>query len=359
MKQEFWRKKRVFLTGHTGFKGSWSTLWLKSLGAEVTGYSLEPPTQPSLFEIARVKEGIHSILGNVGDFALIKKSISEANPDIVIHMAAQSLVRESYKDPLETYRTNVLGTVHIFEAVRQLGIQPAVVSVTTDKCYENKEWLWGYRENEPLGGVDPYSSSKACAELVTSAYRHSFFNPADFKKHGVALASVRAGNVIGGGDWAKDRLVPDIMRSLMAQEEVVVRNPQSTRPWQHVLDPLHGYFTLAEKLFEDRVSFAEAWNFGPDESGEKSVLWIVEKLHQYWGAKASWQKDQGTNPHEANFLKLDCAKARNKLGWKPKLDLATALQWVALWYQAYQKKEDMRQFTERQIKQFMEMKEGQ
>ena len=358
MNPEFWKRKKVFLTGHTGFKGSWSVLWLKRLGADITGYSLKPPTQPSLFETARVHEGIRSIVGDIRDYPSLKNCLSECKPDIVIHMAAQPLVRESYQDPVETYMTNVLGTIHLFEAIRQLGTKPVVVNVTTDKCYENREWIWGYRENESLGGLDPYSSSKACSEMVTTSYRHSFFNPSNYKKHGVALASCRAGNVIGGGDWAKDRLVPDIVRALMGGEEVVIRNPQSTRPWQHVLDPLNGYFTLAEKLFEDGPGFAEAWNFGPDDSGEKPVSWIVKNLSKFWGGKKSWKKDQDLNPHEANSLKLDCTKAKSRLGWRPNLDLDTALRWVVEWFKAYQKGQDVRQVAEQQIQKFMQIKVG-
>lgn len=352
MNREFWDRKKVFITGHTGFKGSWSVLWLKSLGAEITGYSLKPPTKPSLFETARVADGIQSLFGDLRDFTMLKNALAEADPDVVIHMGAQSLVRESYKDPLATYATNVMGTVHLLEAIRQLPGKPVVINVTTDKCYENKEWVWGYRENEPLGGVDPYSSSKACSEMVTSAYRNSFFHPKDAAKHGVALASVRAGNVIGGGDWAKDRLVPDIIRHLMEGSEVALRNPYSIRPWQHVLEPLNGYFTLAEKLFGNRTGHAEAWNFGPNEEDAKPVSWIADQLHSFWSGKSSWRQESNPGPHEAECLKLDCAKALSRLGWKPKLNLDVTLQWVVEWFKAYEAGEDMRQITECQIAKF-------
>lgn len=353
MNPDFWKKKKVFLTGHTGFKGSWSVLWLKLLGADVSGYSLRPPTQPNLFELARVFEGITSHTGDVGDFQSLKKALEDARPDVVIHMAAQSLVRESYKNPLTTYSTNVLGTVHLLEALRQLSCKPVVINVTSDKCYENRELLRGYREEDPLGGMDPYSSSKACSELITTAYRNSFFNPRDFKTHGLALASARAGNVIGGGDWAADRLVPDILRALAEGTEVEIRNPDSIRPWQHVLDPLNGYFTLAEKLFESGARYAEAWNFGPDEKSGKSVLWITNQLHKLWSGESSWTRDLKPRPHEANYLTLDCEKSKLRLGWKPKLDLESALEWVVEWFKAYEANEDPRQTTQRQIQKFM------
>jgi CDP-glucose 4,6-dehydratase len=354
MNDHFWKNKKVFLTGHTGFKGSWCVLWLKSLGADITGYSLEPPTRPSLFESARVDEGIRSVIGDIRDFQYLKKCLGETAPDIVIHMAAQPLVRKSYQDPVGTYATNVLGTVHLLEAVRQGTGDPVVINITTDKCYENKELDRGYRENEPLGGADPYSSSKACSEIATSAYRDSYFRSKDGRARGVALATCRAGNVIGGGDWAEDRLVPDIVRALMDGREVIIRNPNSVRPWQHVLDPLNGYFTLIEKLFENRSQYAEAWNFGPDEDAAKPVSWIVDQLFMFWGKKSFWKKDQNDNPHEANLLKLNCSKAKSRLGWRPKLGLEEALRWTAEWFKAYAGGGDMRQFSESQIRKFME-----
>ncbi|MFZ5802839.1 MAG: CDP-glucose 4,6-dehydratase [Candidatus Omnitrophota bacterium] len=353
MNPDFWKNKKVFLTGHTGFKGGWSVMWLKSFGAVVTGYSLEPPSRPSLFESARISEGIRSVTGDLRDFRRLKQCMEETRPDVVIHMAAQPLVRESYRDPIGTYATNVLGTVHLLEAVRQLPDPPVVINVTTDKCYENREWVWGYRENEPLGGADPYSSSKACSEIVTSAYRDSYFHANDRSGRGVALATCRAGNVIGGGDWAEDRLVPDVLRALMEGREPVIRNPNSTRPWQHVLDPLNGYFLLIEKLFENRKNYAEAWNFGPDEDVGKPVSWIVERLSAFWGKKIAWVKDLQNNPHEARFLKLNCSKAKERLGWRPKLGVEKALQWTADWFKAYAEGSDMRFWSESQIREFM------
>jgi len=353
MNPDFWKGKKVFLTGHTGFKGGWCATWLKLLGADVTGYALNPTANPNLFEVANIAEGMHSQIGDVLDFFNLKKSLAKAQPEIVIHFAAQALVRESYTDPVTTYTTNVLGTLHLLEAVRQLGSHCVVLNVTSDKCYENQEWVWGYRENEPLGGLDPYSSSKACSELVTTAYRNSFFNSKNFEEHGVALASVRAGNVIGGGDWAKDRLIPDILRALAAGVKVSIRNPHAIRPWQHVLDPLQGYFTLAEKLFERGPEFAEAWNFGPSEAGAKTVAWVADHLHRFFGKESAWKPDTKPHPHEANYLKLECEKARSRLGWQPQLSLDLALLWVAEWSQAQASGKNMRAFTETQIRQFM------
>jgi len=349
MNSEFWEGKRVFLTGHTGFKGSWLSLWLQSLGAELTGFSLAPPTQPSLFEMARVGDGMHSIIGDIRDLAGLREAMVEAKPEIVIHMAAQPLVRYSYENPVETYATNVMGTVHLFEAVRATPSVKAVVNITTDKCYENREWAWGYRENEPMGGYDPYSNSKGCAELVTSAYRSSYFNPLDYSKHGVALASVRAGNVIGGGDWAQDRLIPDIISAFSEGRPVVIRSPHAIRPWQHVLEPLRGYLMLAERLYSEGVAYAEGWNFGPNEADVKSVEWIVGTLAEQWGNDANWTLDQSTHPHEATYLKLDISKARSRLGWQPALTLSQSLQMIVDWYRDYKNKADMRYAVLEQI----------
>jgi CDP-glucose 4,6-dehydratase len=330
---KFWAGRRVFLTGHTGFKGSWLSVWLKDLGAELTGFALSPPTNPSLFEVANVSTGMTSIIGDIRDPAALTKALCDARPEIVIHMAAQPIVRLSYEQPVETYATNVMGLVHLFEAVRQAASVRAVVNVTSDKCYENKEWAWGYRETEPMGGYDPYSSSKGCAELITAAYRRSYFAPDDFTRHGVALASARAGNVIGGGDWALDRLIPDIMRAIEAGRPVSIRNPHAIRPWQHVLEPLSGYMTLAQKLYEDGPAFAEGWNFGPDEADARPVQWIVERLTRMWGEGAHWQRDNGSNPlHEAHYLKLDCSKARMALGWHPVWSLEQALGKIVDWH---------------------------
>ncbi|GAB4060177.1 CDP-glucose 4,6-dehydratase [Uliginosibacterium sediminicola] len=345
--QAFWRGKRVFLTGHTGFKGSWLSLWLQSLGAELHGFALKPPTTPALFDEARVADGMHSTFGDVRDYDAVFAAMSAAKPDIVIHMAAQPLVRYSYKAPVETYATNVMGTVHVLEAARQLGTVKAIVNVTTDKCYENKEWVWGYREDEPMGGYDPYSNSKGCSELVTSAYRRSFFQSA-----GIALASGRAGNVIGGGDWADDRLIPDILRAFEKGQPVVIRNPHSTRPWQHVLEPLSGYLNLAEKLYNEGQAWAEGWNFGPHDDDARPVQWIVEHMVGAWGRGASWQLDGGNHPHEAHYLKLDISKAKSRLNWQPSWNLATALKQIVSWHQAWLDKQDVRALCLQQIEEY-------
>lgn len=345
----FWGGKRVFLTGHTGFKGSWMSLWLQSLGADLTGFALAPPTQPSLFEEARVAEGMRSVLGDVRDLPALHKAMQEAQPEVVIHMAAQPLVRESYQNPVETYATNVMGTVHVLESVRCTPGVRAVVNVTTDKCYENREWVWGYRENEPMGGHDPYSNSKGCAELVSAAYRSSFFNAANHAQHGCSVATARAGNVIGGGDWAKDRLIPDILRGFEQGLPVQVRNPEATRPWQHVLEPLRGYFTLAERLYEKGPSFAEGWNFGPNDEDSKSVGWIARRMVEVWGPDARWNTPPGEHPHEAHTLKLDISKARSRLGWHPALSLDAALQLTVEWVQQRKAGADVRQTTLAQI----------
>ena len=341
----FWRGKRVFLTGHTGFKGSWLSLWLQSMGAELKGFALEPPTQPSLFNEVRVNLGMHSEIGDIRDLAAISASLKAFDPDILIHMAAQPLVRHSYRQPVETYATNVMGTVHVLEGARSCSRLRAIVNVTTDKCYENREWEWGYREIEPMGGYDPYSNSKGCSELVTSAYRNSFFNT----KGAAALASARAGNVIGGGDWASDRLIPDILRAFEQHQPVVIRNPHATRPWQHVLEPLSGYLMLAEELYAHGQSYASGWNFGPSDDDARPVQWIVEHLVKSWGPGASWQIDGGTHPHEANYLKLDISKAKSRLSWQPRWPLVTALNHITEWHRAYVSGANMREFTERQI----------
>lgn len=348
VRAEFWQDKRVFLTGHTGFKGSWLSLWLQSMGATLHGYALQPPTNPSLFDEARVAQGMTQTVADIRDLASVQHAMSKFNPDIVIHMAAQSLVRLSYHEPVETYATNVMGTVHVLEAARHTPSVRAIVNVTTDKCYENKEWTWGYRENEPMGGYDPYSNSKGCAELVTSAYRQSFFH----SKNAPALASARAGNVIGGGDWAQDRLVPDILRAFEHKAPVVIRNPHATRPWQHVLEPLSGYLMLAEKLYTEGSKWAEAWNFGPHEDDARPVQWIVERMVDAWGDGASWQLDGGEHPHEASYLKLDIAKARTRLNWRPQWRLPTALEQITAWHRAKLNNEDVRDLCLNQIAQY-------
>jgi len=339
---EFWRGKKVFLTGHTGFKGSWLCLWLSSLGAEITGYALEPPTTPSLFEQASVDELITSIIADVRDLDRLGAEMAKAAPEIVIHLAAQPLVRGSYKIPVETYAVNVMGTVHLLEAVRACPSVRAVVNVTTDKVYENREWHWGYRENEPFGGYDPYSNSKGCSELVTAAYRSSYFNPLQYDRHRLAIASARAGNVIGGGDWANDRLIPDILRAVLADEPVLIRNPHAIRPWQHVLEPLSGYLVLAERLYTDGPRFAAGWNFGPPEEDARPVQWLVERLCALWGEGASWQLDGREHPHEANYLKLDCAKAHAELGWWPRWRLEKALASIVEWTRVFRQNGDLR-----------------
>lgn len=346
MTAAFWRGRKVFLTGHTGFKGSWLALWLQRLGADLTGYALPPPTEPSLFEEAGVARGMRSLTGDIRDGAALAEALRAAAPEVVIHMAAQPLVRASYEDPVETYSTNVMGTVHLLEAVRRTPSVRAVVNVTTDKCYDNREWLWGYRENEPLGGHDPYSSSKACAELVTAAWRSSFFAAG---ATGVALASARAGNVIGGGDWAKDRLVPDILAAFDAGRPAVLRNPQAVRPWQHVLEPLRGYLQLAERLCTEGAGFAEAWNFGPEAQDARPVAWVADRLAALWGGGAAWQAESGAHPHEARLLSLDIAKAATRLPWRPALPLAEGLELVVAWARARQAGADVRTLTLEQI----------
>ncbi len=343
----FWQGKRVLLTGHTGFKGSWLSLWLQSLGTVVRGISLEPPTSPALFDVAQVAQGMDHQIADIRDFEAIKALFDGFKPEIVIHMAAQPLVRLSYQQPIETYATNVMGTVHVLEAARQAGSVRAIVSITTDKCYENQEWVWGYREHEPMGGHDPYSNSKGCAELVSSAYRKSFL-----RAEGIAMATARAGNVIGGGDWALDRLVPDIMKALEKKQAVEIRNPHAIRPWQHVLEPLSGYLLLAERLFEHGQQDAEGWNFGPKDEDAKPVQWIVEQLCNSWGEGASWALQSGEHPHEANFLKLDISKARQRLQWTPRWPLQTALSNIIKWHKAWIAGQDMRSICLQQIENY-------
>lgn len=327
----FWKGKKVFVTGHTGFKGSWLSLWLQDMGAIVKGYALEPNTTPNLFTEAKVGQNMNSEMGDITDLIQITASMVSFNPEVLIHMAAQPLVRLSYKEPVLTYATNVMGTVNVLEAARKCSKLKAIVSVTTDKCYENKEWAWGYRENEPMGGHDPYSSSKGCAELVTAAYRKSFFN----ENNSAFLASARAGNVIAGGDWSDDRLIPDILKAFEKNEPVIVRNPMATRPWQHVLEPLSGYLVLAQHLYEGRSDFAEGWNFGPKDEDCKPVSWILDKMVTKWGKGASWELDKDNNPHEAGYLKLDCSKAASQLNWYPKWNLEYTLESIINWHQHY------------------------
>jgi CDP-glucose 4,6-dehydratase len=348
----FWNGKRVLVTGHTGFKGSWLSLWLQQRGAALTGFAKAPPTQPSMFVEAGVAEGMDSQIGDVTSFEQVREVFQRSSPEIVFHMAAQPLVRYSFEHPVETYATNVMGTVHVLEAARQTPSVRSVVVVTSDKCYENREWVWGYRENEPMGGYDPYSNSKGCAELVTAAYRSSFFGGSQ-----ASVGSGRAGNVIGGGDWATDRLLPDIIRSWMAGKAVPIRRPQSIRPWQHVLEPLSGYLLLAEQLYKRGHDVAEGWNFGPNDEDARPVGWIVERMGELWGEGARWQLDEGPHPHEAHYLKLDCSKARMQLGWAPRLSLHEALEWTVEWFRGYQQGASMRALTQTQINRYEALSE--
>ena len=353
LNREFWRDRRVFLTGHTGFKGSWLSLWLADMGAKVTGYALQPPTEPNLFDIIDASSSLHSVIADIRNRASLCEAMQEAAPEVVIHMAAQPLVLESYQNPADTYEINLMGTVNVLDAVRRCQGVKAVVNVTTDKCYENREWDWGYREIDRLGGRDPYSNSKACSEMITSAYRQSFFNTEEGDTRRVAVATARAGNVIGGGDWAPDRLIADCMRALLLGERIRVRNPDSVRPWQHVLEPLCGYLTLAEKLFQKGSAFADSWNFGPDEEDAKSVEWIVKNLCVLWGADAKYEVGASAkNEHEAHYLRLDSSKARQRLDWKPHWSIAQALEKVVEWARAYQQGIDMRQVTLSQIREY-------
>ncbi|MBT9310889.1 CDP-glucose 4,6-dehydratase [Leptothoe kymatousa] len=353
MDPTFWKEKRVLLTGHTGFKGSWLSLWLQQVGAELVGYALEPPTSPSLFEVAQVATGMTSIVGDVCDRKTLHQVVVDHQPEIIIHFAAQSVVHTSYVDPVSTYETNVMGTVNLLEAVRQVDTVRVVVNVTSDKCYENKEWVWGYREVDPLGGYDPYSSSKACSELVTQAYRDSFFNASDYGEHRVAIATARAGNVIAGGDWTHNGLVADIVQAILENRPVLIRNPYATRPWQHVLDAVNGYLTLAENLYHRGPAYADGWNFGPYASDIQPVGWLVEKLLSLWGDGASWEQDKAYHPHEAHSLSLDCSKARLKLDWTPQISLEQSLEQIITWTKAYQAGADMRQVTKAAIAQLM------
>jgi CDP-glucose 4,6-dehydratase len=341
----FWHGRRVLVTGHTGFKGAWLSLWLRDLGAEVTGFSLGAPSEPALFDLARVGEGMRSLAGDVRDLGAVERAVAQSRAEVVLHLAAQPIVRRSFHDPVGTYATNVMGTVHVLDAARRSGEARVVINVTSDKCYENREWLWGYREYEPMGGHDPYSSSKGCSELVTAAYRNSFASDPD----GLRLASARAGNVIGGGDWGEDRLIPDLMRAALAGDTAIVRRPGAIRPWQHVLNPLSGYLLLAQGLWE-QPAHAEGWNFGPDELDARPVEWIADRLASIWGEGFRWRNEsEAAAPHEATYLKLDSSKARARLGWAPAWDLDAALAAIVQWYEAFHAGEEMREVTLAQI----------
>jgi CDP-glucose 4,6-dehydratase len=348
-----WNETKVFVTGHTGFKGSWLCLLLEQLGARVSGFALPPPTEPSLFDAAKISSSVESVIGDVRDYDAVVAALKAAAPDVVFHLAAQPLVRYSYENPVETYGTNVMGTVHVLEAVRALGTVKAIVAVTSDKCYENREWVFPYRETDPMGGHDPYSSSKGCSELVVAAYRASYFPPNRLQEHGTAVASVRAGNVIGGGDWAQDRLIPDLVRAFEAGEAPVIRSPGSVRPWQHVLEALVGYVEIAERLMGREARFADAWNFGPAEEDARSVAWIVDHMARAWGAESRWQNWQGEIPHEAGLLKLDCSKARAELGWRPLLRLDEAVVSIVDWHKAVAGGAGAREVSVTQIRDYL------
>lgn len=351
MNLSHWKGRRVFITGHTGFKGSWLCIWLKQLGAIVTGYALEPTTEPSLFRVAEVADGMDSIIGDIRDRKKLASALYSAQPEVVIHMAAQALVRYSYQHPVETYEVNVMGTVNLLEAVRGCNSVRSVLVVTSDKCYENQEREIGYREGEAMGGYDPYSSSKGCTELVVSAYRKSFFSG----EQRIAVATARAGNVIGGGDWSEDRLIPDMVRSFSAGKTVSIRHPQAIRPWQHVFEALHGYLLLLEKMNIDQNNYSQAWNFGPDDADAKNVAWIVEKFVVGWRG-ANWKVEGDIdNLHEAHILRLDCRKAREKLAWKPVVDLELALKWISLWYSNFYKQQDVLALSKQQLEEFQGM----
>lgn len=341
--KNFWQGKKVLITGHTGFKGSWLTTWLKHLGADVVGYSLQPPTEPNNFEVSKVVRNIKSIYGDTRDLLHLTKVVKDTQPEIVFHLAAQPLVRLSYDDPVLTYTTNVIGTINVLEACRATSSVKSIVNVTTDKCYENKEWPYPYREHEPMGGYDPYSSSKGCSELITSAYRRSYNMP---------LASARAGNVIGGGDWATDRIVPDALRAFGENKNVVVRYPEAIRPWQHVLEPLSGYLLLAQKVYND-IKFADGWNFGPVDEDAKSVREILDYMKEKWGNSVDWIHDKQDHPHEAHYLKLDISKAKTYLNWTPRWRLNTALDATIEWHKAWLEGKDMESVAIQQINTYM------
>jgi len=330
LERSFWKNKKVFLTGHTGFKGSWLTIWLNYLGAEVLGFSLDPITNPNLFTEADLSGDLIDIRGDIRDYNKLSRSMSEFQPEIIIHMAAQPLVRYSYKEPIETFTTNIVGTANIFESARNCTSVKAILNVTTDKCYENMEWDRAYTENDTLGGHDPYSSSKACSEIITSAYKKSYLHDA-----GISIASARAGNVIGGGDWSDDRLIPDILNSFEENKIVVIRNPKSVRPWQHVLEPLSGYLLLVQNLYNFGDVFAQPWNFGPYDKDSKQVEYIVNKIKNIWGNDANWEIDENPNPHEAKYLKLDISKAINNLNWEPKWNLDNAIERIVIWHKSW------------------------
>ena len=352
MDADFWKNKKVLITGHTGFKGSWLSLWLQGKGTHVIGYALPPPTEPSFFETVEIASLITSIEGDIGDRDYLKAIFKKHQPEIVIHMAAQSLVRYSYQHPLETYETNVMGTLNVLDAVRQTQTVRTALIITSDKCYRKKDRAGGYRESDAMGGNDPYASSKGCAELVTTAYRKSFLSKNDISLPAVRVASARAGNVIGGGDWGADRLIPDVIRAVSSDRPLVIRNPKAVRPWQHVLEPLDGYLTLVENLWNHGSQFEGGWNFGPADEDCKTVDWILETLNKLWDGGIQWELDQVENPPEDAYLKVDSTKARNALGWSTKLSVDQALSWVVDWYRGYLNQKNIRQLSEQQIRNY-------
>lgn len=352
MNPEVWRGRRVLVTGHTGFKGSWLALWLKQLGAGVAGYALEPPSEPSLFVEARVGELVEDVRGDLADGGRLGETVSRCEPEVVFHLAAQALVRRGYEAPLETFETNALGTARVLEALRVAPSVRAVVVVTTDKCYDNREWAWGYRESDRLGGRDPYSASKACAELVTTAYRESFLAAGE---RPVGVATARAGNVLGGGDWGRDRLLPDLLRALAEGNCPLIRNPGAVRPWQHVLDPLAGYLALAEALLAEPAAFSAAWNFGPGDADARPVAWMADRVCELWGDGAAWERDRGDHPHEATSLRLDASLARSRLGWSPRIPLGKALEWVVEWHRLHLAGGDVRALSREQIDRYADL----
>jgi CDP-glucose 4,6-dehydratase len=347
-----YKKRKVLITGHTGFKGSWLCILLNKLGAEIYGYALEPPTNPNLYTEANINEFVTSFIGDIRDLKNLNDVFKIVQPEIVIHMAAQPLVRESYNIPVETYNVNVMGTVHILEVCRNTKSVKVILNVTTDKCYENQEWHWGYRETEPMGGYDPYSNSKGCSELVTSSFRNSYFNPKDYKQHGVAIATARAGNVIGGGDWANDRLIPDFIRAVSKGKEVKIRSPFAIRPWQHVLEPLSGYLLLCAKLFMEGSVYSGGWNFGPEDNDARNVEHIIRTICKLWGEDVSFYIDKNPQPHEANYLKLDCSKAKAELNWIPRWNIETTLKFIVEWNKSFLNGENIRKITEQQIEEY-------
>jgi len=354
MDSSFWKNKKVLLTGHTGFKGSWLSLWLQKLGVDLVGFSKSVPTKPSLFELADIGKNMTSIMGDITSIENITNVIQQHNPEIIIHMAAQSLVHKSYDQPLETFSTNIMGTVNLLEAVRNTSKKCVIINVTSDKCYENQELERGYKENDPMGGYDPYSSSKGCAELITSSFRNSFFKDSNNKDYDISLASVRAGNVIGGGDWADNRIVPDIMRGILDKKIIKIRNPTSVRPWQYVLEPLRGYLELAEKLYNYKSEYAESWNFGPEIDDAKPVSWLVNEIVEMWGEniEVDFDNDDLDYKHETNFLRLDCSKTKSKLKWNPKIKLEEGLKLTVNWYKQYEQTKELREFTKNQIEEY-------